>query len=137
MSPPQPPTTMTTTTRRDPPLHRAAAVTTLAIAALYALIFAGVLSVGRADAGELGILGVAGVAHLVLAAALWAWPRRILFVGTALLQLLLAAMYVAIAPERDPSYEVWGLAIRSLSLVLVVLLVAAFVQTRRVRREGG
>lgn len=136
MRPPQPHSPVTPT-GRGAPLHRAAAVTTLAIAALYTLIFAGVLSVGRADAGELGILGVAGAVHLVLAAALWAWPRRILLAGTALLQLLLAAMYVAIAPERDPSYEVWGLTIRSLSLVLVTLLVAAFLQTRRTRREGG
>jgi hypothetical protein len=136
MRPPQPPA-VSTTISRERPLHRAAAVTTLVIAALYALIFAGVLSVGRAEAGELGILGVAGAVHLVLAAALWVWPHQILLVGTALLQLLLAAMYVAIAPERDPSYEVWGLTIRSLSLVLVVLLAAAFVQVRRTRRESG
>jgi hypothetical protein len=119
-----------TTSSHRPTPHRAAAVTASAVAAIYALIFAGVLSVGRADTGELGILGVAAAVHLALAAALWAWPRRILFAGTALLQLLLGAMYLAIAPERDPSFEVWGLTIRALSLVLVVLLIAAF-------KEGG
>jgi hypothetical protein len=123
------PTSTPTSQRR--PWHRAAALTTAAIAAVYALIYAGVLSVGRADTGELGILGVAAVVHLVLAATLWTWPRRALLVGTIVLQLLLGAMYVAIAPERDPSFEVWGLTIRGLSLVLLVLLVAALVQRGR------
>jgi hypothetical protein len=129
---------MPTTTRPAPtsttaplPLHRAAAITAVAIAAVYGLIFAGVLSVGRADTGELGILGVAAVVHLVLAVALWAWPRRSLFAGTIVLQLLLGAMYVAIAPERDPSFEVWGLTIRGLSLVLIALLVVALVRGGR------
>jgi hypothetical protein len=44
-------------------------------------------------------------------------------------------MYVAIAPERDPSYEVWGLTIRALSVLLVILLVAAFVQNPWSRRN--
>jgi hypothetical protein len=117
------------------PLHRAAAVTTLAIAAIYALIFAGVLSVGRADTGELGILGVAAAVHLLLAIGLWTWPRRTLLAGTAVVQLLSGAMYVAIAPDRAPSFEVWGLTIRALSLVLVVLLVAAWGQRRRGGRD--
>jgi hypothetical protein len=43
-----------------------------------------------------------------------------------------AAMYVAVAPERDPAFEVWGLTIRGLSFVLIVLLVAAVAQ-----RGGG
>jgi hypothetical protein len=116
------------------PFHRAAAVTTLVIAAVYGLIFAGVVSVGRAEAGELGILGVAGGVHLVLAAGLWVWPRRLLLAGTAVLQVLLGAMYLAIAPERDPSYEVWGLTIRALSVLLVILLVAAFAQNPWARR---
>jgi hypothetical protein len=121
-----------TSTIRHPPLHRAAAITASAIAAVYALIYAGVLSVGRADSGELGILGVAAAVHLVLAAALWMLPRRRLLVGTVVLQLLLGAMYVAVAPERDPAFEVWGLTIRGLSFVLIVLLVAAVAQ-----RGGG
>jgi len=126
---------MTGSSRIHMPFHRAAAATTLVIAAVYALIFGGVLSVGRAEAGELGILGFAGAVHLVLAAGLWVWPRRLLLVGTAVLQVLLGAMYVAIAPERDPSYEVWGLTIRVLSVLLVILLVAAFVQNPWARRR--
>ena len=33
---------------------------------------------------------------------------------------------------RDPSYEVWGVTIRGRSLVLVILLVAAFARGRGV-----
>lgn len=95
------------------------------VTAVYGLLAAGVLDLGAADSGELGILGVAGVVHLLLAAGLWLWPRRVLLSATVLLQLALAAMYVAIAPERDPSYEVWGLTIRALSAVLVVLAILA------------
>ena len=105
--------------------HRAAALTALLVAGVYGLLAAGVLDLGAADSGELGILGVAGVVHLLLAAGLWLWPRRVLLSATVLLQLALAAMYVAIAPERDPSYEVWGLTIRALSAVLVVLAILA------------
>ena len=126
---------MTGSSRVQTPYHRAAAVTTLVIAAVYGLIFVGVLSVGRAETGELGILGVAGAVHVVLAVGLWARPRRLLLAGTAVLQVLLGAMYVAIAPERDPSYEVWGLTIRVLSVLLVLLLVAAFVQNPWARRR--
>lgn len=98
------------------------------VAAVYGLLAAGVLDLGAADSGELGILGVAGVVHLLLAAGLWLWPRRVLLSATVLLQLALAALYVAIAPERDPSYEVWGLMIRALSAVLVVLAILAMVR---------
>ena len=98
------------------------------VTAVYGLLAAGVLDLGAADSGELGILGVAGVVHLLLAAGLWLWPRRVLLSATVLLQLALAAMYVAIAPERDPSYEVWGLTIRALSAALVVLAILAMVR---------
>lgn len=98
------------------------------VTAVYGLLAAGVLDLGAADSGELGILGVAGVVHLLLAAGLWLWPRRVLLSATVLLQLALAALYVAIAPERDPSYEVWGLTIRALSAALVVLAILAMVR---------
>ena len=101
------------------------------------LLAAGVLDLGAAESGELGILGAAGVVHLLLAGALWRWPRRRVLVPTVLLQLLLGAMYVAISPARDPSYEVWGLLIRGLSLVLVVLAILALVHGAGQRRSGG
>lgn len=115
------------------PPHRAAALTAVVIAAVYGLLAAGVLDLGAAESGELGILGVAGGVHLLLAAALWTWPRRLVLSTTVVLQLALAAMYVAIAPERDPHYEVWGVTIRALSVLLVVLAIAALARGGRRR----
>jgi hypothetical protein len=117
--------------RKPSQVSRLAAATAALIAAIYGLIFAGVLSVGPAEAGELGILGVAGGVFLVLALLLWRLRSRLLYAATALLQLLLAVMYVAVAPERDPAFEVWGLTIRALSLVLLAAVVMLFVQARR------
>jgi hypothetical protein len=108
-----------------------------AIAALYLAIFAGLLSVGRAETGELGILGVAGGLFAAIAVALWSVRRRSLWAAVGVLQLLLAAMYVGVAPDRDPAYEVWGLSIRALSLVLLVAVVTLFVRSRRTRDQGG
>lgn len=110
--------------------HLAALLAAL-MALIYLLLWLGVLDLGEATDGELGILGVAGGVHLVLAVLLLIWRRRVLWVIVAVLQVLLAAMYVAIAAERDPAYEVWGLTIRGLSLVLVVVLVTMLVGSRR------
>jgi hypothetical protein len=112
-------------------LRSAAAIVAALIAGVYGLIFAGVLSVGRAEAGDLAILGVAGAVFAVLALLLWRVPSRLLWAGVGLLQLLLTAMYVAVSPERDPSFEIWGLTIRGLSLVLLGILVALLVGARR------
>jgi hypothetical protein len=114
-----------------PHLHRLAAGVAAVIAVAYGLIWAGVLSVGRAESGDLGILGVAGGVFLVIAAALWFVRSRLLWIGVVLLQVLMGVMYVAIAPERDPGFEVWGITVRLLSLVLAGLLVAAMVRARR------
>jgi hypothetical protein len=120
-----------TVRRTHPTALRVATAASAATAVLYLAIFAGVLSVGRADVGELGILGVAGGMFAVFTALLW-WVRRpAVWLAVALVQLPLAAMYVAIAPERDPSFELWGLTIRALSVVLVVALVRTFLEARR------
>lgn len=131
------PSTLTVRPRTVRPVHptalRVAVAAAAATSVLYLAIFAGVLSVGRADVGELGILGVAGAVFAAFAALLWWVRHRAVWIGVALFQLPLAAMYVAIAPERDPSFEVWGLTIRALSVVLVVALVRTFLDDRRWR----
>lgn len=109
-----------------------AALLAALMAVVYLLLWRGVLDLGAATDGELGILGVAGGVHLVLAVLLLTWRRPALWIATVVLQVLLAAMYVAIAAERDPAYEVWGLTIRGLSVVLVVVLVTMLVGSRRV-----
>ncbi|MFU8839453.1 MAG: hypothetical protein ACNA8R_01870 [Nitriliruptoraceae bacterium] len=121
------------TVRPDPRPTRAASLLAVMIALLYLLLATGVLDLGDADRGELGILGAAGVLHLVIAAALWWRPRRWLLAAVVAVQLAMAAMYVAIAPERVPPYELWGLTIRALSALLVLALVLGLVAGRRAR----
>jgi hypothetical protein len=111
-------------------LRHLAAVLAAVMAAIYALIWLGVLSVGRAETGELGILGVAGGVFLLLAVALWRTRSRVLWASAAVLQLLLTAMYVAIAPERQPHYELWGVTLRVLGVALLVLLATLLVRSR-------
>jgi hypothetical protein len=115
------------------PWRTVAVAASALIAGVYLLIFAGVLSVGRAEAGDLGILGVAGGVFVVMALLLWRVRSRLLWAGVAGLQLMLTAMYVAVAPERDPSFEVWGLTIRILSVVLFVAVVAMLLGSRKDR----
>jgi hypothetical protein len=117
-------------------LRHLAAGLTAVMAGLYILIFAGVLSIGAAEAGELGVLGVAGVIFVLLAVLLWQVQSRVLWGLVAVLQVAMGAMYVAVAPERDPAFEVWGVTIRALSLVLVGLLLALLGQAWRARRTG-
>jgi hypothetical protein len=112
-------------------LRSAAAIVAALIAGVYGLIFAGVLSVGRAEQGDLAILGVAGAVFAVLSLLLWRVPSRLLWAGVGSLQLLLTVMYIAVSPERDPSFEAWGLTVRGLSLVLFGIVVALLVGARR------
>ena len=131
----------TSTARRDLPriapkrapdrVRGLAAVTAAVIALLYLAIYAGLLSVGRAESGDLGVLGVAGGLFAVLAIALWRIRSRLLWAGVAGLQVLLGVMYVAVAPERDPAFEVWGILIRVLSVILVAALVTMLLGARR------
>lgn len=103
------------------------------IALMYGLMFLGILSVEGAADADRQILGFAAAVFVVLTMSLWWWQSRLLWVGAAGLQLLMGAMYLTIAPERDPSFEVWGLTVRALSLVLLASLVGLLVSTHRDR----
>lgn len=128
------PTTPSTTA----PLQRTAAGISLVIAVLYGLIWAGVLTVvAEAEVGELGILGIAGLMFLALAALLWRFASRVLWVATAVLQVGMIWMYVAIGSEREPAFEVWGITIRIAQVALLGVLSARFVRATRQRRHGS
>jgi hypothetical protein len=117
-------------------LHRAAATLAALNAVIYGLIFAGALSVGRADEGELGTLGVAGIVYLVLATVLWFVPRPLVWAAATAMQVMVIAMYVAIAPERDPSFEIWGITLRVLQVAMIVVLVTLLVRAARGRSSA-
>jgi glucose dehydrogenase len=117
-------------------LQRTAAGISLLIAALYGLIWAGALTVvTEAEPGELGILGVAGLVFLALAALLWRFANRALWIGATVLQVGMIWMYVAIGAERDPAFEVWGLTIRVAQVALIGVLTALAVRATRRRRH--
>ena len=61
-------------------------------------------------------------------------PRPLVWLGATVMQLLVIAMYVAIAPERDPSFEVWGISLRVLQVAMIAVLVTLLV--RRLRDRG-
>ncbi len=115
--------------------HAAAGIATL-IAVLYGLIWAGVLPVvTEAEPGELGILGFAGVVFLVLAALLWRLKSRVLWVGTAVVQVPMIWMYVVIGAEREPAFEIWGISIRVAQVALIGVLIALVVRATNQRRN--
>ena len=125
--------TPTRALRSDPSVRwrGVAAASAGVMALIYLLIYAGVLSVGRAEGGDLAILGVAGGAFAVLAALLWWVRRRLVWIAAVVLQLGTGAMYVAVAPEREPGFELWGVLLRGLSVVVLVAVVMLFVTSRR------
>jgi hypothetical protein len=49
------------------------------------------------------------------------------------IQVLMGWMYLDIAPDRNPSFEVWGVTIRAVSVVLVVTLIALLLTDHRAR----
>ena len=71
---------------------------------------------------QLGFALPAAGAYLLGAGLLWWFDRRWLWVAGALLQVLVIAMYFAVAPQRDPTFEVWGLIIRVLQFGLLATL---------------
>ena len=75
---------------------------------------------------------IAGGGYLVATVVLAWFPRLWVFLLGVALQTFVIAQYLNLAPQRVPSYEVWGLALRVPQLLLLVaLMVLAW---RRMRR---
>lgn len=95
------------------------------MATIYFLIGLGVFNVVTdkpADASMLGFGASAGAMFLLGAILLLAFDRRWLWVAGAILQVLVAAMYIAVAPDRDPHFEVWGITLRVIQVGLFAAL---------------
>ena len=65
----------------------------------------------------------AGTAFLFGAVLLVALDRRILWILGAVLQVLVVLGYLAVAPDRTPAYEVWGITLRIIQVPLFAFLV--------------
>ncbi|MEX1169103.1 MAG: hypothetical protein WEE50_03065 [Chloroflexota bacterium] len=103
-----------------------AAAASLATAVLYFGIGAGVLvvvDVAASDAPGMFEFGAsAGAAFVLGALLLLALDHRGLWLVGALLQVGVIVMYIAVGPQRTPSFEVWGLVIKALQVVILVAL---------------
>jgi hypothetical protein len=64
----------------------------------------------------------AGAAFVLGALLLFALDHRGLWFLGVLLQVAVIVMYVAVGPQRTPSFEMWGLLIKALQFVILVAL---------------
>lgn len=103
-----------------------AAALSATIATIYCLIGLGVLTVVTPVAGDssMVVFGFsAGSAFLLGALLLVAFDRRRLWVLGAALQVFVVWGYLAVAPERSPAFEVWGITLRIIQVPLIAALV--------------
>jgi hypothetical protein len=108
------------------------------IALIYFLIGLGVLTVVTPVDGDQSMLvfgASAGAAFLLGAALLFVFDRRVLWILGAVLQLFVVWGYFAVAPDRIPSFEAWGISLRILQIPLVAALL--YLALRSVRSPEG
>jgi hypothetical protein len=124
-------------TRDRGPVRVAAATTAVVLAMIYLLIgfeAIAVRSVTEVEPGPAVPLVIEGIALGVLAAALVLSERKIVPITGAALMVAVIAGYLAVAPGRDPSFEVWGIVLKLAQLGLLgALLFLAFTGTERRR----
>jgi hypothetical protein len=112
-----------------------------ATAVLYLLIGFEVLYIGEpAEGGAGDILGFglsSAGAFAVIAALLLFLRRRWAWIAIALFNVATIAMYFAVASVRDPPYEIWGLLIKALQVVLLGTVAYLVVRGRVGAAEGS
>lgn len=116
-------------------VRRVAAVLAAAVAVIYGLIAAQVVTVIDGSPGEVAqtqlVFGTsAAVAYLIGVVVLLRFDRPVLWLIGALLQLAVIAMYLNVASEREPAFEVWGITIRILQVLLLGALVYLLLRRR-------
>jgi len=123
-------------------IRNAAAAIAAAMAVIYFMIGLGVLQVVAVQPAGTDMFAFgagAGVLFLATAAVILLVDRRVVWAIAAVLQVLIAIMYFAVAPTRDPSFEIWGVTLRVLqaglfaALVYLALHAPAPHEARRVR----
>lgn len=129
---------MPTVMRNRRAMRRIAAGLCGVMAAVYLAIGAGATSIEPSEEMSLAAFGVvAATIFLVGGGLLLALDRRLVWAVGAALQLMIAAMYVAVSAERAPAFEAWGLGLRVLQVPLFVLLVILAVRPVDAAGEHG
>jgi hypothetical protein len=104
-----------------------AAAASALMAAIYFLIGLGVLGIGGSTSGEMVDLTMfgfsAGTAFLVLAGLLALTDRRWLWILAAILQVWVYVIYFGVAGSREPPFEIWGITLRVIQIVLLAGLI--------------
>jgi len=65
----------------------------------------------------------AAVAFLILAALLVLFDKLLIYLTGIALQLVVLIGYFAVAPSRDPHVEVWGIGLKIVQVLMLVVLV--------------
>jgi len=107
-------------------IRRLGATCAALMAAIYFLIGLGVLQVGGSANGEMVDLAVfgfgAGTAFAVTAALVAFTDHRLIWIALLVFQIFVIAMYIGVSSGRVPAFELWGLTLRAIQLVLVACL---------------
>ncbi len=114
-----------------------AALMVVVSAVLYLLMGLDVLHYGDVQElwGRDGRLIAAGAVFLLGTILLLTSSRRIVYILGAVLQVVCLVGYFLIAPDRTPSYEEWGIAIKVVqALALVALAYLAIRSSPRPKR---
>jgi hypothetical protein len=101
----------------------ASAIASAAMAGIYFLIGLGVLGVGGSTTGEevdMTTFGFsAGAAFLILAGLLAFTDNRVVWILAAIFNVFVYVLYFGVAPGRAPSFEIWGMTLRIIQLVVL------------------
>ena len=117
-----------------------AAVLAATMALIYFLIGVGILTVVTPAEGDSSMLifgASAGAAFLLGALLLVAFDRRVLWILGAVLQVFVVWGYLAVAPDRTPAFEAWGIALRVIQLPLFAALLYLAVRSAKSAGAGG
>ncbi len=104
-----------------------------AAAALAALLY---VLAGTVGSIKLGFCLAMGGSFAVVAVLLFFFSQRRVRDLVALFDLGAIVGYFAVAPTRDPHFELWGLAIEAIQMVLLAVLGYLIIRDRRAPGHG-
>ena len=106
-------------------IRYAAAAIAVGVAAIYFAIGLGIVTVVNEPPKDMSMFGFgvpAGSAFAIGAVLLVAFDHRLLWTLGAMLQVGTIVMYLAVSPNREPPFEIWGILIKIGQAVLLVAL---------------
>lgn len=102
------------------------AAAALLMAGIYYLIGIGVLNIGgTANGGGVDLFQFgfgAGTAFLAIGVLLAVTDKRWMWAVALVFQFMVFAMYIGVSGSRAPAFEVWGVTLRVIQIVLIACL---------------